>query len=330
MKKASILLALVCLLALHVGSSEAAGGKKISLKFGSVSNTNHPVVRALNEVFKPRVEELSEGKIKVHIFDNASLGEEGQMLEQTQIGVVQMASISEVISTVFPKINILNLPYLFENDQQVDSVIDGEIGKKILQGLGEHKLIGLGYFENGFRVTSNSKKPINELSDLKGMKIRTPQSPAQISIFTAFEANVTPLSFAELFSALQQGVVDGQENGYNTIVTQSFYEVQPYIAETNHMWGSFVIIANLKWWNSLSPEYQTILQNAVTEASKYERELAREAVSVNKKACIDHGVAITSPNLDEFVKAVKPVYQDFYAKYPDYEPLVKEIIAAKK
>ncbi len=330
MKKLICSLIMIFSFMLLAASSEAASDKQVTIKFGSVNNTNHPVVRALNDVFKPRVEKLSGGKITVKIFDNASLGEEGQMLEQTQIGVVQMASVSEVISTIFPKINIMNLPYLFENNKQVDAVIDGAIGKKILEGLDQQKLIGLGFFENGFRVTSNSKRPINKLADIKGLKIRTPQSPAQINIFNAFGANVTPLSFAELFSALQQKVVDGQENGYNTIVTQSFYEVQPYIAETNHMWGSFVIIANLKWWNDLPEEYRTIIQKAVTEASKYERKLAREAVTENKKVCIDKKVAITTPNLREFVKAVEPVYNDFYAKYPQFKSLVQEVIALKK
>lgn len=310
--------------------SDTKSPNKIVIKFGSVSAPSHPVIKALNDIFKPRVKELSGGNIDVQIFDSGSLGEESQILEQTQLGTVQMSSISEVIATVYPKINILNLPYVFENNEQVDAIIDGDLGKKVLDSLSEQKLVGLGIFENGFRVTTNSKKSINKLEDMKGLKIRTPQADAQISIFNAFGANVTPLNFNELFSALQQGVVDGQENGYNTIVTQSFYEVQPHLAVTNHMWGSFVIVANHDWWNSLPDDYKKAIQTAFNETSSYERKVSREQAEKNKQVCIDNGVKITNPNLTEFVKAVQPVYDNFYKKYPQYESLVKEILAAKK
>lgn len=317
-------------LVITVMSTSFVAASELVIKFGTVNTGSHPVVVALNEVFKAKVEELSKGAMKVQIFDSGSLGEEPQMLEQTQLGVVQMCSVSEVLSSLHPKVNILNLPYIFENNNQVDAVIDGDLGKKIFDGLGEHNLIGLGYFENGFRATTNSVKPITKLDDLQGMKIRTPQSKAQIAIFNAFGANVTPLSFTELYSALQQGVVDGQENGYNTIVSQAFYEVQSYIAETNHMWGSFSIVANLKWWDSLSEEDQQIIQKAVNEASTHERMLSRKEAEKNKQVCIDYGCEITYPDLTNFVKAVQPVYDNFYAENPDFKPLVEEIIASKK
>lgn len=312
------------------GSGSSTAAQKITIKLGSVSSTTHPVVVALNDVFKKNVEERSGGNIQVQIFDNGSLGEESAMMEQTQLGTIQMASISEVISGIDPKINILNLPYIFENEEQADAVIDSELADELLSDLQKHKLIGLGIFENGFRVVTNSKKPINTLADLNGMKIRTPRTDAQINIFNAFSANVAPLNFNELYSALQQKVVDGQENGYNTIVTQSFYEVQPHLAVTNHMWGSFVIIANLDWWNKLTPENQEIVRSAVKDASVYERKVSREEAGKNRKVCEDYGVQITEPDLAEFVTAVQPVYDSFYNNYPDFKPLVEKILEAKK
>ena len=161
------------------------------------------------------------------------------------------------------------------------------------------------------------------------MKIRTPQTDAQIAIFTAFSANVTPLNFNELYSALQQGVVDGQENGYNTVVTQSFYEVQPYLAVTNHMWGSFSVIANKAWFDSLPAEYQEMIQQVVDETSVREREISRAMEAENLQVIKDAGVEITEPDLAEFVEAVQVVYDDFYNDYPDYKPLVEEILASK-
>ncbi|WP_279009994.1 TRAP transporter substrate-binding protein [Synergistes jonesii] len=311
------------------GKGGNSAAEKVTIKFASVSATKHPVVVALNDVFKKEVEEKSNGNISVQIFDNGSLGEESAMMEQTQLGTVQMASISEVISAIEPKINVLNLPYIFENNEQVDAVIDSELKDEILSDLQKHKLIGLQIFENGFRVVTNSKRPINRLADLNGLKIRTPKSDAQINIFNAFSANVTPLNFNELYGALQQKVVDGQENGYNTIVTQSFYEVQPYLAETNHMWGSFVIIANLDWWNKLTDENRQIIQSALDGASKYVREISREEAAKNKKICEEHNVQITTPDLAEFVKSVEPVYEKFYREYPDYKPLVEKLLEKK-
>lgn len=306
-----------------------SASEKVTIKFASVSSTTHPVVVALNEVFKKEVEEKSGGNISVQIFDNGSLGEESAMMEQTQLGTIQMASVSEVISGIDPKINILNLPYIFENSQQVDAVIDSELKDELLSDLQKHKLIGLSIFENGFRVVTNSRKPVNSLADLNGMKIRTPKTDAQINIFNAFSANVAPLNFNELYGALQQKVVDGQENGYNTIVTQSFYEVQPYLAETNHMWGSFVIVANLEWWNKLSQESRDIIQEAIDNTSRYERELSRREAAKNKAVCEEHGVKITAPASCEFVKAVQPVYEDFYKNYPAFKPLVEKILEKK-
>jgi len=304
--------------------------EKLTIKFGSVSATNHPVVKSLNEVFKKRLEELSGGNIKVQIFDNASLGEESAIMEQTQLGTIQMSSISEIITGIDSKLNILNLPYLFENEVEADKVLDSEIGDEILSNLPQHKLVGLGVLENGFRVTTNSKRPIEKLADIKGLKIRTPRTEAQINIFNAFGANVAPLNFSELYSALQQKVVDGQENGYNTVVTQSFYEVQPYLSVTNHMYGTFIIIANDDWWNKLSPETRDMIKTVTRETIEYERKLSRDMAEENKKICIDHGVKISEPDLSEFAKAVEPVYENFYKQFPDYKQLVEKIFEAKK
>lgn len=334
MKKVAILviIAVVAIAGAFIAFKPGSSGKieKATIKIGSVSSTNHPVVKSLNEVFKRRLEELSNGNINVQIFDNASLGEESAIMEQTQLGTIQMSSISEIISGIDPKINILNLPYLFENEAEADNVLDSEIGNEILSNLPQHKLVGLGVLENGFRVTTNSKKPIEKLADIKGLKIRTPRTEAQINIFNAFGANVAPLNFSELYSALQQKVVDGQENGYNTIVTQSFYEVQPYLAVTNHMYGTFIIVANNDWWTGLSQDTRDMIKTVIKETIEYERKLSRDMAEENKKVCIDHGVKISEPNLSEFAKAVEPVYENFYKQYPDYKQLVEKILKAKK
>lgn len=323
-RNASLLAAALVVLVLSIGAGTADAGQ-VTIRFGGVHNSTYPCIRAINEKFTPVVTELSKGNIKVQVFDNSQLGGERDLMEQLQAGILQMAYISPVLGAIDPAINILDLPFLFRNEAHVDAVVDGQIGKDLLKDLPAKGLKPLGYFENGFRMITNSKRPINTLADLKGMKIRTPEAPISVAILGALGANVTPLSFAELYSALQQGVVDGQENAYNTLPAQRFYEVQKYLAETGHMWGCFVILASNKWWNSLDADSKAAIEKAAAEASIYQRKIFREQTAESKKICIDNGMQITTPDLTEFHEAVKPVYDNFLKEYPQYEEVVARI-----
>jgi len=311
------------------GDNKTNENNKIILKFGAVSNSKEPMVVALNDVFKPRVEELTKGKVEVQIFADGQLGSERDMMEQMQFGTLPMAYISPVLGGIEPKINILDLPFLFKDFDHVDKVIDGPVGKKILEDLPKKGLVPLGYFENGFRVVTNSKHPINNLKDIKGLKIRTPKAPISVAIMQALGANVTPLAFPELYSALQQGVVDGQENPYNVIASNSFYDVQKYLSETNHMWGNFVILASDKWWQQLPSDIKDAIVKAAQETSTYQRKIAREGVAKNKQILIDNGMQIIKPDTEEFFKATQQVYDNFYKGHPDYKAIVDEILKLK-
>ncbi|WP_003544138.1 TRAP transporter substrate-binding protein [Desulfotomaculum nigrificans] len=304
-------------------------GQKIVMKFAAVNNGTHPAVEALKKVFKPRVEELTRGKVEVQIFDNAQLGGERDVMEQLQLGTVQGSYISPVLGSIEPKINILDLPFLFKDEQHVDKVLDGPVGEKLLADLPSKGMRCLGYMENGFRVITNSKRPINKLEDLKGLKIRTPEAPVSVAIFKSLGANATPLAFSELYSALQQGVVDGQENAYNTVASSSFFEVQKYVAETNHMWGSYAILVSEKWWQGLPKDVQEAIAQAAKEASKEQRKIFREKTAQSKQTCIDKGMQVTQPDLTEFVKAVQPVYDDMFKQHPDFKTIVDEIMKLK-
>lgn len=310
-------------------ATQAKSVEKIVLKFGGVNNSTHPAIRAMNEVFKPRVEELTGGRVEVQVFDNAQLGGERDMMEQLQAGVLHMAYISPIFATVDPAINVMDLPFLFADAAHVDKVIDGGIGMDLLKDLPAKGLVPLAYYENGFRVVTNSRKPIVSLADLKGMKIRTPEAPISVAIFSALGANVTPLSFGELYSALQQKVVDGQENAYNTVASSRFFEVQKYVTETNHMWGSYVVMASGKWWNTIDKEAQEAIRSAALESSKYQRELFRSQTADSKKMAVDGGMEVSLPNIEEFRAAVSTVYDNFYKQYPQYKQIVEQIQALR-
>lgn len=319
-------IALVCLVGF---GGEASAAKKIVLKFGGVNNTSHPCIRAINEKFTPVVRERSNGRVEVQVFDNSQLGGERDLMEQLQTGVLQMSYISPILGAIDPAINVIDLPFLFHDDAHVDEVIDGPIGANLLQGLPAKGLVPLGYFENGFRVVSNSKRPVNALGDLAGLKIRTPEAPISVAIFKALGANVTPLSFAELYSALQQQVVDGQENAYNTLTSSRFFEVQKYVTETNHMWGCFVILASAKWWNTLDQETKDAVAEGAKQASRYQRDIFREQTAASKKQCLDAGLTVSTPDLAEFRKATQPVYDDFLKNYPQFTGVVEQIRALR-
>lgn len=306
-------------------SSAQSSSEKIIIKFAGVNTAEHPAIRSINEKFKPRVEELTNGRVEVQVFDNSQLGGERDLMEQLQGGLLQMTYISPVFATVDPAINVMDLPFLFKDESHVDKVIDGQIGKDLLADLPSKGMIPLGYFENGFRVITNSKHPINGLNDIKGLKIRTPQAPISVAIFEALGANVTPMSFGELYSALQQNVVDGQENAYNTVASSRYFEVQKYVAETNHMWGCYVIMASGKWWDTLDNDIKEAIETASAEASTYQRQIFREQTANSKAECEKNGMEISTPNVEELRTAVTSVYDNFYKEYPQYKSIVEQI-----
>jgi tripartite ATP-independent transporter DctP family solute receptor len=324
------LFALIGTLALTAaGCGSAAEGKAgavTTLKFSAINNAKHPAVRAINEKFKVLVEEKSKGTIKVEVFDNGQLGGERDVIEHLQLGTVQMAYVSPVLGNVEPKINILDLPYLFKDYAHLDKVLDGPLGQEILKDLPGKKLRGFAFMENGFRQITNGKKEINSPEDLKGLKIRVPEAPISIANLEALGANVVTMSFNELYSALQQQVVDGQENAYPTISSSKLYEVQKYVAETNHMWGAYIIVGSEKWFSSLSDDQKKIVQEAAIEASKYQRQLFREEQEKNKQNLIDKGMKVTTPDLEPFRALSSPVYEGFYKKNPQLKDLVQKIL----
>jgi tripartite ATP-independent transporter DctP family solute receptor len=274
-------------------------------------------------VERKRIESKSQHIIEV--FDNAQLGGERDVLEQLQLGQIQMSYLSPVLGNVDPKINILDLPYLFKDYKHLDSVLDGDLGKEIIKDLPSKGIHGFAFMENGFREITNSKKPINTLDDLKGLKIRVPEAPISIANLKSLGTNVVTLAFPEVYSALQQGTVDGQENAYAVATSSKFYEVQKYVAETKHMWGSFVIVGSEKWYSKLSPDLQKVIQEAADETSKYERQIFREEEQKNKQELIDKGMKVTTPDLEPFRQATTPVYEDFFKKNPNLKDLVNKI-----
>ncbi len=306
----------------------SSGEAEYVIKLGGGHGPSSSLTVCWNDVFVPRVSELTNGRVKVEHYENDALGVETDRIEQTQLGTIQMTYISEAASSVDPTIGVLAMPFLFQSEEHYDAVVDGEVGKQIYSNLENYGLHPLGYLENGFRVLTNSKKEVKSLADLSGLKIRVSQSDIPIATFQALGANTVAMSFGELYSALQTGTVDGQENAFNTIASSALYEVQKYFTETNHLMGSFIIVANADWFNSLPADIQEAIATAAAETSAYQRQIYREAIDRDRQTCIDGGMTGTKlENVDEWIEATAGVYDEIYKIHPEYEALVEAIRA---
>lgn len=303
----------------------STGEETYVIKLGGGHGPTSSLTQCWNDVFIPRVAELTNGRVMVEHFENDSIGVETDRIEQTQLGTLQMTYISEAASSIDPTIGVLAMPFLFQSEEHYDAVIDGDVGKQIYANLENYGLHPMGYLENGFRVLTNSKHEVHSLADLAGLKIRVSQSDIPIATFQALGANTVAMSFGELYSALQTGTVDGQENAFNTIASAKLYEVQKYFTETNHLMGSFIVVANADWFSSLPADIQEAIQTAVEETSAYQREIYRAAVDSDRQACIDGGMTGATVDTAEWIAATESVYSDIYKIHPEYEALVNAI-----
>ena len=312
------------------GESTADNGgssstETITVRIATQHADDYPSSQAMMKLAED-LEERSGGVLQCDVYTNNALGGELDILDQARTGTVEIIYCSPTAATMNPKINVFDLPFLFENYEQVEKVVSNEeLMNEILGEFVDYGIRPMAAYENGLRVISSNKK-IESLADLKGMKMRVPQAPISIAIFNALGANATPVAFNELYSALQQGVVDGQENGYPTFTSNRYYEVQKYIAETYHMWSINELFVSEVFWQKLTPELQEIVQTACEESGVYQRNLYREMQDSSKQEALDNGVEITYPDMTEWKEATESVYTDFYAEYDWGEEVVQKIL----
>ncbi|MET0351452.1 MAG: DctP family TRAP transporter solute-binding subunit, partial [Rhizobacter sp.] len=218
------------------------------IRFGYGLNEQSNQGRAV-KVFQQEVEKLSGGKMKVRAFGAASLGPDVQM-QQALIGGAQemMVGSTATLVGITKEMALWDTPFLFNNVKEADTVLDGPVGEKVKSKLAEKGLVGLVYWENGFRNLTNSKRPVTKMEDLDGIKLRVMQNNVYLDSFKTLGANAIPLPFSELFSALETKTVDGQENPYNTILSSKFFEVQKYLSVTNHVYSPWIVMVSKKWW----------------------------------------------------------------------------------
>ena len=227
-----------------------------TIKFAFQNQKDHPQAQGAQK-FADLVAAKSGGKIQVKLFPGGTLGGDLQTVSALQGGTVEMTVLNAgILSAQTKEFGIYDFPFLFATPQEADAVTDGPFGKKLLDKLKAKNLVGLAYWELGFRNVTNSKKPITKAEDLAGLKIRVIQSPIYIDMFNALGANAVPMPFPELYTALEQKAVDGQENPVTTILSSKFNEVQKHLAITRHMYNPQAVIVSKKFWDGLSPAEQ--------------------------------------------------------------------------
>lgn len=280
------------LLALSLSfNAGAQTGYDKPIKIALTNSLEHPIAVGATK-FAELVEANSGGKIKARAYPNASLGNDVQVISSLQGGTVEAAVVSiGLLSNMVKEYSLLTLPGVFHNVKEADMVLDGPFGKKLADRLQAHRLVGLAYFEHGFKNITNSKRPVTKWEDASGLKIRITQTPSLVDLFTAIGANPVPMAFGELYSAMEQGAIDGMETTFVTFDNGKFAEVQKHISLTQHVYDPLLLIFSKPVWDKMTAAQQKIVSDAAMQAAKVQRQAtrAREAtlmVDLRKKGLI--------------------------------------------
>jgi tripartite ATP-independent transporter DctP family solute receptor len=292
-------------------SFQIQAAEKISLKFGHVLAPTHPYnLGALK--FAEILKNNKDVDIEVEVFHSSQLGNERDLTEGLQLGTVDFALAPGTVSQFEPKMALFDLPYIFRDRAHAYKVVDGPIGDELAKGLPARGLRLLAYWENGYRNVTNSKRPIEKPEDLNGIKIRVSENKVHVATFKAFGCNVTAMAFGEVFTALQQRTIDAQENPLAIIVSSKFYEAQPYVSLTEHVYMPAHLLISEARWQSFPENVRKVIQEAAIEARDYERKIIAEGdekyIADLKAANIKVNTVVKGPFV-EFVQ--KTVWKEF-------------------
>lgn len=314
------MLILLCICA----SCKGPGGVRI-IKLGHGLGVTHPVHEAM-EFMAKQVEIKSEGRMQIRIYPNQQLGTERELVELLQIGSLGMTKVSAATLESFaPKMQVLSVPYLFRDDQHRETVLKGEIGKLLLMDSEKYWLRGLCYYDAGKRSFYTKTKPVESPQDIKGLKIRVLESNMAINMIKSFGGSPTPVSYGELYTALQQGIVDGAENNPPSLYTSRHYEVCKFYSINEHTAVPDVVIVSTKVWDTLDEQEKQWIQEAADESAVFQYELWAESVEKSLLELEKAGVTITYPKQDGFREAVEGLYRTYESTQPELFDLIRRI-----
>jgi C4-dicarboxylate-binding protein DctP len=267
-------------------------------------------------MFAKMANERLAGKVEVQVFPNSQLYTDGKVLDALSTGSVEMAAPSTAKFTSWvPQLQLFDLPFLFKNSEVLYQTMDGPVGQKMFKLLGKKNMLGLAFWDNGFKQLSDNDHPLKTPADLAGLKYRIMSSKVLEAQFKAVDANPLVMPFSEVYSALEQGVIDGQENTWSNIYSKKFYEVQKYITETNHGYLGYLVVTNAQFWSHLPADVRTELEAILKEVTAWIRVNALKINMDQKAKIVASGVSevteLTEAEKDAFREAFKPVHDEF-------------------
>lgn len=293
-----------------------ASAQEKTIKFATQNPKGHPIVMGM-EKFAELVAAKSGGKIKVNLFPGGVLGSDQANLSALQGGTLEMVSMnSGILASLSKEFAIYDFPFLFANAKEADAIVDGSFGKKLHDKLEAKGIVGLAYYELGFRNITNSKRPIAKVEDIEGLKLRVIPNPINVDWVKALGANPTPLPFPEVYAALEQKAIDGQENPITVINANKLYEVQKYVTITNHQYNPQSVLISKKFWDTLSTAEKKIVSDAAQESATYQRQQARGQVDEALANLKKNGMTVTelsAAEVNKFREKMKPVIAKYSA-----------------
>ncbi|MBS1132407.1 MAG: hypothetical protein H6R16_3409 [Proteobacteria bacterium] len=301
----------------------------IRLRFAHPHTVIDPLhIAALD--FAKRVKAGTGGGIEIQVYPNSQLGNDNTVIAGVRGGTIDFAATGNPFFTgIVPKLNVLDLPYQFDNAQQVARILDGPVGRSLLDELGAHQMKGLAFWEVGFRSLANSRRPVLKAEDIKGLKIRTTPNPAHIKAFQLLGAAPQPMPFAEVFSALESKAIDGHENPPTLMFSSKMYEVQKYLSLTKHAYTALILVMNKARFESLKPEFQKILLQESLNAAVLQRDMNAKGEMVALAEMRKLGMQINEkPNVESIRAIVKDETRKIFIE-KNGDELIKKIDALR-
>lgn len=327
----TVTLSIVLGITLLAGSAFAA---PIRMQIASSNSDKHNAHIASVQYLKPYIEEHSKGQIVVELFPNGVLGSDRQAIESTMMGTLTATiTVVPALATFEPRFQILDLPFIFDNRDEAIDILDGPFGETLGALLPARNMINLCFFPSGFRNITNNRGPVETMADLKNMKIRTMENPIHMATFRALGANPTPVSYGELYTALQQKMVDGQENPIVNIYTIKLQEVQKFCTISNHVYASAILLVNKGWFESLTPELQKVVRDGIALFKQEQRKMSLEQEREMIQAMTNEGMQFNTMTPEQkapFIEATKGVHTQYAKDVKGGQEILDALYKAKQ
>lgn len=303
----------------------SAAAQQIVLRAADVQPPGYPTVAGL-EFMAHYLDVATNGRIKMEVYPGGQLGDERSTIEQVQLGVLDITrTSSSPVGEFHPPMGVFSLPFIFRDETHMWKVVQGPIGKRLLDGMADVGLVGLAYYDSGSRNFYTTQKPVRSVADLRGLRIRTQQSRVVLDMMEVLGAEPVPMAFEEVYSALQTGAIDGAENNFPSYGPHGVrhYEVARYFTLNAHARVPEVVMISAQTWNRLSPEDQALIREAALASVPVQAALWRDLVDESRRAVEAAGVEIIDVNVQEFQDAMAPLYEKYSQTYGD---LINEIL----